>query len=54
MFKVKKGSVIKEIDNNSLLADYLSAGWKLVENQKKSEKDNENVNTNNRDRDTVV
>lgn len=34
MKTVKKGSVSKKIDNEKLLADYLLAGWKVVETPK--------------------
>lgn len=48
MKTVKKGNVTKNIDNEKLLADYILAGWKLVEKTKPETKsrifsDNENV-----------
>lgn len=33
--KVKKDNVIKEIDDESLLALYVGAGWKVIENKEK-------------------
>lgn len=47
--KVKKGKVIKEIDNKGLVSDYVSAGWKIVdekptENKEVSKKE---LNLNN-------
>lgn len=32
--KVKKDNVIKEINDEALLADYLTAGWEKVEERK--------------------
>lgn len=32
--KVEKDGVVKELDNAGLVADYISAGWKLVEEKK--------------------
>lgn len=31
--KVQKGEIIKEINEEGLLADYISAGWKKVEDK---------------------
>lgn len=41
--KVKKGTVVKEINDESLLALYVGAGWKVVEEkQKKTNTETEN------------
>ena len=32
--KVEKDGVVKELDNAGLVADYTSAGWKLVEEKR--------------------
>lgn len=45
---VKKGTVEKKIDNEALLADYISAGWKLVENPKEVAKETKGFLKNER------
>lgn len=47
MAKVKKNTVIKEVTDEGLLADYLIAGWEIVDETKndkevKSAKENKN------------
>ena len=37
--KVKKEGVVKHIDSEALLADYITAGWKKVEEKKPSKYD---------------
>ena len=37
--KVQKGNVVKHIDSEALLADYITAGWKKVEDKKPSKYD---------------
>ena len=36
--KVEKDNIIKDIDNEALLADYISAGWKIVNEKKVTER----------------
>lgn len=37
--KIKKGDVIKEIEEENLLSDYISAGWKKIEENKEKKKE---------------
>lgn len=37
MIKVEKNGITKEIDTERLAADYVSAGWKKVDDKKKEE-----------------
>lgn len=36
--KLIKDGIVKEVDNRGLVADYVSAGWKLVEDKKDESK----------------
>ena len=45
--KVEKDGVVKELDNTELVADYVSAGWKLVEETKKANFNSLNEKGNN-------
>lgn len=37
--KVQKDNVVKDIDSEALLADYISAGWEKVEEKRPSRYD---------------
>ncbi len=38
---VKKGNVVKKLDNERLVADYVTAGWEIVKEPSKKDVKNE-------------